>query len=174
MEVDPAQTYTWITKASGELMRKALLSLCLSLISLPLLLAAWYLAAVFWTPMDVLTMALPRGVRNAISHELVARANFGAKGFAAARRAVKLDPASEDAWTMFCATGVSDGKDISTALQACSRVASITDNLFHAQVIAEAYEEAQRPCDGLAVLKKTMGEEKVNNISPTSASGAWK
>jgi hypothetical protein len=152
-------------------MRKALIVVGLSLVSLPLLLVVWYLAAMRWEPMDALAMAFPQGVRNTISHELVARANFDATGFPAARRAVKLNPASEDAWTMFCATGVSDGKDIDEALKACSRTASMTDNLFHAQVIAEAYEEAHRPCDGLPVLKKTMGEEKVNNISPIFSVG---
>jgi hypothetical protein len=38
--------------------------------------------------------------------------------------------------------------------------------VFHAQVITEAYEALGRPCDGLPILRKTMGEEKVNNISP--------
>jgi hypothetical protein len=152
-------------------MRKALIGLSVSLISLPLLLVVWYLAAVLWAPMDTITMALPQGVRNTISHELVARANFDAKSFSLATRALQLDPASEDAWTMFCATGVSDGKDMEGALQACSHAASMTNMLFHAQVIAEAYEEAHRPCDGLPVLKKTMGEEKVNNISPVFSVG---
>lgn len=121
--------------------------------------------------MDALTIALPQAVRNTISQALVARANFDAKGFPAARRAVKLNPASEDAWTMSCATGVSDGKDMDGALQACSHAASMTDMVFHAQVIAEAYEEAHLPCDGLPVLQKTMGEEKVNNISPIFSVG---
>ena len=143
----------------------------LAIAALILLLAVIFYLAVMWEPMDVLTMALPHRVRNAVSRELVAQANFGAKGFPAARRAVKLNPESEDAWTMFCATGVSDGRDIAGALQACSRVASMTDNVFHAQVIAEAYEEAHRPCDGLPVLKKTMGAEEVSNISPVFSVG---
>jgi hypothetical protein len=42
----------------------------------------------------------------------------------------------------------------------------MTDTLFHSQLIAQAYEEAHRPCDGLPVLKKTMGPEEVNNMSP--------
>jgi hypothetical protein len=116
-------------------------------------------------------MALPQGVRSTISHELAAMANFDAKSVSAARRAVKLNPASEDAWTMFCATGVRDGKDMDGALQACSRAASMASNGFHAWAIAEAYEEAHRPCDGLPVLRKTMGEEKVNNISPIFSVG---
>lgn len=152
-------------------MRKALIVVGLSLVSLPLLLVVWYLAAVWWRPMDALTMAFPQGVRNTIGHELVARANFDAKGFPVARRAVKLNPASEDAWTMFCATGVRDGKEMEEALQACSHAASMTDNGFHAQVIAEAYEEVHRPCDGLPILRKTMGDEKVNNISPIFSVG---
>jgi hypothetical protein len=41
----------------------------------------------------------------------------------------------------------------------------MTETLFHAQVIAEAYEEAHRPCDGLPALKKTMGQENVTHIS---------
>jgi hypothetical protein len=152
-------------------MRRSLIGLGVSSVALPLLLVVWYLAAVGWEPMDALTMVLPQGVRNTISHELLARANFDAKGFPAARRAVKLNPASEDAWTMYCATGVRDGKDLGGALQACSHAASMTDMMFHAQVIAEAYEEAHRPCDGLPVLKKTMGEERVNNISPIFSVG---
>ena len=147
-------------------MRKALIGLGVFLVSLPLLIVVWYLAAVWWAPMDALTMALPQRVQNTISQALVAGANFDAKSFPAARRAVKLNPASEDAWTMFCATGVSDGKDTEGALKACSHAASMTDMVFHAQVIAEAYEEAHRPCDGLPVLQKTRGEERVNNISP--------
>jgi hypothetical protein len=99
--------------------------------------------------MDAVTIALPTNVRSAINHALVTRADFGATGFAAARRAAKLNPASEDAWTMLCAAGVSNGTD-----------------LFHSQLIAQAYEEAHRPCDGLPVLKKTMGPEEVNNMSP--------
>ncbi|MGA8767096.1 MAG: hypothetical protein WB559_08755, partial [Candidatus Acidiferrales bacterium] len=154
-----------------ELMRKAFVGIGLFLVSLPLLLVVLYLAAVRWAPMDALTMTLPQAVRNTVSQALVARANFDAKGFRAARRAVRLDPASEDAWTMSCASGVSDGKDMDGALQACSRAASMTENLFHAQVIAEAYEEAHRPCDGLPVLKKTMGEENVGNISPILSVG---
>jgi len=156
-------------------MRKALIGLGLSLVFVPLFLVVWYVAAVRWEPMDALTMALPQTVRNTISQTLVARANFDARGFSAAMRAVKLDPASEDAWTMYCATGVSDGKDIAGALQACSRSESMNSSSaypsFHAQVIAEAYEEAHRPCDGLPILKKTMGEEKVNNISPIFSVG---
>ena len=152
-------------------MCKALIFVGLSLISLPLLLLAWYLAAVWWAPMDALTMALPQGVRNTVSRELVAYANFDAKSVTAARRAVKLNPASEDAWTMFCATGVRDGKNTDEALQACARVASTTNNTFHAWVVAEAYEEAHRPCDGLPVLRRTMGEERVNNISPIFSVG---
>jgi hypothetical protein len=41
---------------------------------------------------------------------------------------------------MYCATGVRDATDIEGALKACSRAASMAENLFHAQVIAEAYE----------------------------------
>lgn len=116
--------------------------------------------------MDALTIVLPNRVRNTISGDLVAGADFSAKGFLSAKRAVKLNPANEDAWTMFCATGVRDGTDLDGALKACSYAASMTDNSFHAQVIAQAYEEAHRPCDGLPVLKKTMGQEERNNISP--------
>jgi hypothetical protein len=151
--------------SKAGLMRKELIGLGVSLVSVPFLLVVWYLAAVRWAPMDTLTMALPQGVRNTISYALVARANFDAKGFPAAKRAVKLNPSSEDAWTMSCATGVSAGYDMEGALEACSRAASMTNMMFHAQVIAEAYEEAHRPCDGLPVLKKTMGEEEVSNIS---------
>ena len=39
---------------------------------------------------------------------------------------------------------------------------------FHAQVIAEAYEEAQHPCDGLPILETTMEPEQSNNPSPIS------
>lgn len=71
---------------------------------------------------------------------------------------------------MYCATGVRDRSDMGETLRACSRAESmnVVPNYpaFHAQVIAEAYEEAGRPCDGLPILRKTMGEEKVNNISP--------
>lgn len=152
-------------------MRKALIGLGVSLVSVPLLLVVWYLLAVTWAPMDALTMALPQGVRNTISKELVVRANFDAKGFPAAKRAAKLSPDSEDAWTMSCATGVSAVNAMDVALEACSRAASMTDSFFHAQVIAEAYEEADRPCDGLPVLRKTMGEESVSNISPVFSVG---
>jgi hypothetical protein len=75
------------------------------------------LAAVWWPPMDVVTMTLPQAVRNSVSQALVARTNFDAKGFGAARRAVRLDPGSEYAWTMSCATGVRDGKDMDGAPQ---------------------------------------------------------
>ena len=150
--------------------RKAFIGLGLSLVAVPLMLVIFYFATVQWAPIEAL-MALPQGVRNTISHELVASANFGAKGFSLARRALKLNPASEAAWMMYCSTGVSDGKDMEGALKACSHVASMTDNLFYAQVIAEAYEEAHRPCDGLPLLKKTMGEEGVSNISPVFSVG---
>lgn len=149
-------------------MRKEWISLS---VALPVMLVVWYLAALMWAPMDTFTMALPQSIRNTISRELVAGADFSEKGFPAARRAVKLNPASEDALTRLCATGVTDGTDLEGALRACSRAASMTDNLFHAQVIAEAYEEAHRPCDGLPVLKKTMGQEEVNNISPIFSVG---
>jgi hypothetical protein len=138
------------------------------LVILPLLV--WYLA-ILWAPMDALTIAMPQDFRNVISHELEDRANFESEGLPFARRAVVLSPADEDAWTMFCATGVKDGKDMEGALQACSHAASMTDMLFHAQVIAEAYEEAHRPCDGLPVLKKTMGEENRTHISPIFSVG---
>jgi hypothetical protein len=149
-------------------MPKALVLVGLSLISLPLLLLVWFFAAVHWPPMDAITLLFPQDVRNMISRELLAGAKFDAKSFSAASRAVRLNPASEEAWTMYCATGVSDGKDLDGALRACSRAASMiqTYNLFHSQLIADAYEEAHRPCDGLPVLKKTMGEERVDNISP--------
>jgi hypothetical protein len=85
-------------------------------------------------------------------------------------RATKLDPTSEDAWTMYCATGARERSDVGGTLQACSRAESmnaVSDYpAFHAQIISEAYEEMGRPCDGLPILSKTMGEEKVNNISP--------
>lgn len=42
---------------------------------------------------------------------------------------------------------------------------------FHAQVIAEAYEEARHPCEGLPLLRQTMGEERTNNISPIFSVG---
>jgi hypothetical protein len=147
-------------------MHKALV-VGLTLISIPLLLLGCFFVAVQWPPMDAITMSFPQGVRNIIGRELLAQANFGATGFSAARRAVKLNPASEEAWIMSCATGVKDGKDMEGALRACSRAASMIQpyDLFYSQVIAEAYEEAHRPCDGLPVLSKTMGEERVNNIS---------
>lgn len=144
------------------LMGKALIGLGAAV---PVVLVIWYLAALWWAPMDAVTVVLPQHIRNTISDQLLAGANFRATGFPAARRAVRLNPASEDALTMFCATGVRDATDMGGALKACSRAASMTDTQFHAQVIAEAYEEAHRPCDGLPVLKKTMGEEKVGNIS---------
>jgi hypothetical protein len=150
------------------LMRKVLIRLG---VALPMMLVVWYLAALWWAPMDDVTMALPQRVRNSISRELAARAAFGAKGFPAARRAVKLNPANEDAWTMVCATGVRDGTDMEGALKACSHAESMTDTQFHAWIIAEAYEEAHRPCEGLPVLKKTMGQEEVNNISPIFSVG---
>jgi hypothetical protein len=151
-------------------MRRAFIIAGVSIISLPLLLVFWYLAAVSWAPMDSLTMAMPRAVRNSVSHALVERARFDAKGFPAAKRATTLDPASEDAWTMYCATGVRDRSDVGGALRACSRAESMNAfssyPAFHAQVIAEAYEEAGRPCDGLPILRKNMGDENVTNISP--------
>jgi hypothetical protein len=151
-------------------MRRGLYRLGAFFLGVPVLLGVLYLAAVNWAPMDAITVTLPQTVRNTVSHELVARANFGAKGFPAASRAVRLNPASEDAWTMYCATGVSDGKDLEGALLACSRAAAMNASSdypsFRAQVIAEAYDQAHRPCDGLPILKKTMGEEKSNNISP--------
>jgi hypothetical protein len=137
---------------------------------LPLFVVFLYFTAVWWAPTDSLTMAMPKAIRNIVSQALVRKADFEAKGFPAARRATKLDPTSEDAWTMYCATGARDRSDIGGALRACSHAESLNAvsdyPAFHAQVIAEAYEEMGRPCDGLPVLKKTMGEEKVNNISP--------
>jgi hypothetical protein len=151
-------------------MRRAFIIAVVSIISLPLLLALWYFAAVWLAPMDSLTMAMPIAVRKTVSQALVDKAHFEAKGFPAARRATKLNPTSEDAWTMYCATGVSDRSDMGGALRACSRAESmnaISDYpAFHSQVIADAYAEAGRPCDGLPILRKTMGEERVNNISP--------
>ena len=57
-------------------MRKGLIALFVFSLSLPVLLVVWYLAAVGWQPMDLLTMALPQGVRNTISHELLASGDF--------------------------------------------------------------------------------------------------
>ena len=151
-------------------MRKSFITAGVSIISLPLLLVFWYVAAVRWAPMDSLTMAMPKAVRNVVSQALVDRAHFEAKGFPAARRATELNPTSEDAWTMYCATGARDRSDIGGTLRACSRAESMNVisayPAFHAQVIAEAYEDAGSPCDGLPILRKTMGEEKINNISP--------
>ena len=151
-------------------MRRAMFGLGAILVGVPLLLGVLYLAAVRWAPMDAVTIELPQAVRNTISRTLVARANFDAKGFPEARRAVRLNPWSEDAWTTYCSTGAREGKHVGETLRACSRAEamnSVSDySSFHAQVIAEAYEETQRPCDGLPILKKTMGPEKSNNISP--------
>lgn len=158
-------------KANGGQGRKVLIGLGASSVSLLLFVVLWYLAAVWWAPMDVVTMALPQGIRNTISRDILASANFSAKGFPAARRAVELNPTLEDAWTMLCSTGVEDGTDMERALRACSKAASMTNSTFHAQVIAEAYEEAHRPCEGLPILKKTMGEEEVDNISPIFSVG---
>jgi hypothetical protein len=166
-----SETTTHTSGATGSqfgLVRKASIGFG---VGVPLMLVIGYFAAVSWAPMDAVTMALPQGARNTISRKLLAGADFSAKSFPRARRAVKLNPANEDAWTMFCATGVRDGTDVEEAVKACSRAASMTDNLFHAQVIAQAYEEAHRPCDGLPVLKKTMGQEEVNNISPVFSVG---
>jgi hypothetical protein len=120
--------------------------------------------------MDRLTSVMPKLVRNAVSQSLTEEANFDAKGFSAARRAAKLNPLSEDAWTMYCSTGVQDGSDLGGALRACSRAESMNAvssyPFFHSQVIAEAYEEAGHPCDGLPILTKNLGKEKVDNISP--------
>jgi hypothetical protein len=149
------------------LMRKASIGLGVALPSLVI----WYLAAVWWAPVDAVTMALPQGVRNTISEALLARGNFDAKDFPAAKRAARLNPDSEDAWTRHCATGVRAGNDMDETLDACARAASMTDMLFHSQVIAQAYEEAHRPCDGLPILKKTMGEEKASNVSPIFSVG---
>ncbi|HEX4489101.1 MAG TPA: hypothetical protein VH088_22700 [Terriglobales bacterium] len=141
----------------------------MSIISLLLLLVFWYVAAVRWAPMDSLTMAMPQTMRNVVSQALVDKVHFEAKDFPAARRATELNPASEDAWMMYCATGARDRSDIRGTLRACSRAESMNVisayPKFHAQVIAEAYEEAGRSCDGLPILRKTMGEEKVNNIT---------
>jgi hypothetical protein len=98
----------------------------------------------------------------------VAITNFYTTDFPMAKRAANLNPANEEAWTKLCATGVRDGTDMEGALNACSHAAAMTKMQFHADVIAQAYEEAHRPCDGLPVLKKTMGEESVSNISPIS------
>jgi hypothetical protein len=185
--VSPVLTFGWWLAFSGSLywsetvehtlgvndfqlglMRKVLIGLG---VALPSMLVIWYLTALWWTPMDAVTVVLPHRVRNTISSDLLAGADFGATGFPSAKRAVKLDPDSEDAWTMLRASGVSDGTDLDRALTACSRAASLTDNLFHAQVIAQAYAEAQRPCDGLPVLRKTMGQEAVDNISPIFSLG---
>jgi hypothetical protein len=140
------------------------------LILLPILVVAFYFAAVSWAPMDSLTMVMPNAIRNTVSQALVRKADFAAKGFPAAARATKLAPTSEDAWTMYCATGARERSDVEGTLQACLRAESmnaVSDYpAFHAQIIAEAFEEMGRPCDGLPILKKTMGEEKVNNISP--------
>lgn len=123
--------------------------------------------------MDTITLVLPQPLRNTISHALVSKADFDAKGAPFARRATKLSPSSEDAWTMFCATSARDGKDIDGTLLACSNAASMNSvsdyPSFHAQIIAEAYEEAHHPCDGLPILKQTMEPEKSNNISPIFA-----
>jgi rhodanese-related sulfurtransferase len=106
-----------------------------------------------------------------MSRELIAGAGFGAEDFPAARRAVKFDPPNEEALVRLCATGVRDGTALQAALEACGKVASMTNNSFHAGVVAEAFEEAHRPCDGLPVLKKTMGDEATNNVSPIFSVG---
>jgi len=160
---------------SRALIWRVFIGLCVSFAAALLLLPVWYGAALGWPPMDSLTMVMPQAIRNIVSERLVDNAHFDAKGLPLARRAVKLSPASEDAWTMYCATGARDGKHNAETLQACSRAESmnaISDYPdFHAQVIAEAYEEVGRPCDGLPILRKTMGEQKVNNISPIFAVG---
>jgi hypothetical protein len=147
-------------------MRKTLMVLLL----VPVCLGIWYVMAIRWAPMDTITLALPQSARNAISHALVSKAHFAAKGAPFAKRATKLSPSSEDAWTMYCATSASAGEDIDGTLHACSRATSMNSvsayPSFHAQVIAEAYEEAHHPCDGLPLLEQTMGPEKTNNISP--------
>jgi hypothetical protein len=48
------------------LVRKRLIGLG---VGLPLMLVIWYFAAVWWEPMDVVTMALPERVRNTISRD---------------------------------------------------------------------------------------------------------
>jgi hypothetical protein len=147
-------------------MRKTLLAILL----VPVSLGVWYFMAVSWAPMDALTLVLPQSARELIGHALVSKADFDAKGAPLAKRATKLDDSSEDAWTMYCATSARAGNDPDGTLQACSRAASMNNvsayPSFHAQVIAEAYEEAHHPCDGLALLKQNMGPEKSNNISP--------
>lgn len=157
------------TRHTGALLRK-LFIVAGVLILLPLLAVVLYFAAAWWAPTDLFTMAMPKAVRNTVSRAIVRNADFEAKGYPAAKRAAKLDPASEDAWTMYCATGARARSDVGATLQACSRadaMNSVADYpAFHAQVIAEAYEEMGRPCDGLPILRKTMGEEKVDNISP--------
>ena len=149
-------------------MRKRLLALLL----VPLFIGIWYALAIWWAPMDTVTLILPRTARSAVGHALVSKANFDAKGAPFAMRATKLNPSSEDAWTMYCATSARAGSDTNATLQACSRAVSLNPlsdyPSFHAQVIAEAYEEAHHPCDGLPVLKRTMGPETVSNKSPIS------
>jgi len=151
-------------------MRKAFVFAGVSILAVPLFLALSYLAAVYLSPVDALTVAMPRALRSTISNALVDKAHFEAKDFPAARRAARLDPTNESAWTMMCATGASNRTTLGDALQACSRAESMNATsdypAFHAEVIADAYAEAGRPCDGLPILRKTMGEETVNNISP--------
>ena len=142
------------------------------LLIVPLLMGIWYAAAIWWAPMDTITLILPRTARSAVGHALVSKANFDAKGAPLAKRATTLNSASEDAWTMYCATSARAGNDMNATLQACSRAASMNSSsdypFFHAQVISEAYEEVQHPCDGLPLLKTTMEPEHSNDKSPIS------
>lgn len=135
------------------------------------LFVVWSHAVLLLSPLDSLTMTLPRRVRKAVAKELIAGAHFDAKDFPTASRAVRLDPANDDAWTAFCAAGVRDGKDMGGALAACAHAAETTRGGFHAELIAEAYRAAQQPCAGLPVLRKTMGEETTSNISPIFSVG---
>jgi hypothetical protein len=58
------------------------------------------------------------------------RSKFWCDGLPSGTARVRLNPASEEALTMYCATGVRDATDIEGALKACSRAASMADNLF--------------------------------------------
>jgi len=156
-------------------MYRGLLTIGICLFALPFILAGSYLLVTRWPPMDVVTMMMPQVVRDGVSHLMLTAADFSANGLKTAKRAVKLSPTNEEAWTRYCATGVQDGQDMAAALQACARAEAMNAASaypdFHAEIIAEAYEEARRPCDGLGILKTRIGPGKREEISPLFAVG---
>ncbi len=112
---------------------------------------------------DRLTMHLPQELRNLVSAEILRSFDFEAKDLGLSKRAVLLNPRSEQAWATYCSVAAEDGRDPANALLACRQAESLVHyGGFDAGLITDAYARLHRPCDGLALMRLSSQDDKVN------------